>query len=169
MGSSSSTKYDLKTDTEKTFPINKYQTMIFQVRLPSQPIISTEKDEKYLFYETIEKFEKAKIFLNLGNPKLLDYFNLNTMTLSFFSMAPVLFLFLYRRFRIKKNNSRIKSFAKSFPLWFLYYFGYSYIISEIKVEKYVEFIKQDLMPEAKQEEVDEFFRFKSNYNNLLGE
>jgi hypothetical protein len=169
MGSSSSSINNLNTDTEKKFPIDKYQTMIFRVKLPSQPVISKEKDEKYLFYDTIEKIEKAKVFLNLGNPNLFNYFNIYNLNISFISIAPVVFLFFYRRFRIKKDNSRIKSFAKAAPLLFLYYMGCLYIVAEFQQESYFKFIKDDLMQGAKDEEVDEFLKFKYNYSNLLGE
>jgi hypothetical protein len=159
MGSGSSKTSDQSENKKNEF------TITYRVKLPDNPIISKEKDENYLFIYTIEEIEKAKLFMNIGNSNLLSYFGSYTINLSIISYAPVILLFFYRRFRIKKNNTKIKSFLKSFPIFIFYYYLTLSIMGSIQTDSYLNFLKQDL--NKTNEEINEFLNFKLEYADKL--
>ncbi len=146
---------------------NKFNSIIYRVKLPTNLITAPEKDERFLYYYTIESMEKAKVFLNLGNTSLVNYFNIYNMNISFISLLPVLYLGLYRRFRIKKQNSRIKSFTKAFPFVVLYYLADIFIVAEFQQDYYFKFLKEDLFANESGDDINEYLNFKLVYNNLL--
>jgi hypothetical protein len=176
MGSSSST---LNTENSKThlidpskgttelFPADKYEVVTFRVKLPSSPIISKEKDEKYLFFNTIESIEKAKVFMNTGNSHLYKSNVLTVMNIGIMSMLPVINLFFYRRFRITKQKSRLKSFLFAFIISGIYYNLALNIMGEAVQNTYMNFINEDLMKDEPAENIDEYLRFKYSYESLI--
>lgn len=139
----------------------------YRVKLPTSPIISKQKDEKFLFYNTVENMEKAKVFMNMGNPNLFSYYNIINMNFSFMSLVPVLFIALYRRFRIKKLNSKLLSTAKAIPLVIAYIALENITIVDFQQDFYFKFIKEELMTNDTAEDINNYLEFKNIYNNML--
>ena len=89
-------------------------TIKYRIKLPDPVIISKEDDEKFLYSYVREQFELSKAALKLESANNLFISLLNFHESQFFlSYVVCLNLFLYRRFRIKKNFSRVKSMFRS--------------------------------------------------------
>ena len=90
-------------------------TILYRVKLPDPPIISKEEDEKLLYSYIREQFELSKAAHKIysDNNKLfiglINYYD----SQFFLSYVACLNLYFYRRLRIKKNFSRIKSLFRS--------------------------------------------------------
>jgi hypothetical protein len=143
---------------------NKY-IITYRVKLPETPILTKEKDKEKLFIYTIEEIEKAKVYMSYGNQNLRSFFALYQSNLIFISFAPVILLFFYRRFRIKKKNSHIKSFVKSFPIFMIYYFSSMSYMGGMQSEFYLNFFTQDM--NKTNEEIGEYLHFKDEYMKKL--
>jgi hypothetical protein len=144
-----------------------YIKITYRVKLPTNPIVSKEKDENFLFCNTVENMEKAKVFMNMGNPNLFSYYNVINMNFSFMSLVPVLFIALYRRFKIKKLNTKLMSTAKALPFVIAYIALENMTIVDFQQDFYFKFIKEELMPNDTTDDINSYLEFKNIYNNML--
>lgn len=153
-----------KMNNENEIKSPKDYTITYRVKLPSNPIISDEKDTEYLFLHTIDKIERGKYFLNLANSNLTNFYTVNNMSLTFFSFIPVIQIYFFRKFRIK-SNTKMKSFLKSSLITFVYYYLIIFSLTQINSTNYEKFLRDDLS--NNNETIAEFIHFSHEYNKML--
>jgi len=145
-------------------------TLTYRVKLPDTPIISAEKDIKYLLYSHIEDIEngKACFFLPAYNEKLNLCNQLQQNLIFFLSFYPVITTFIYRYLRISRKRSRKFSFFISISLGtILYYYPFVNLLNTQRISMYAEFIFDNLLNDLDTEGQNEYFKFKSDYLKSL--
>jgi hypothetical protein len=155
----------MERQPENSTPTNDL-TIKYRIKLPSPPIISKEEDEKFLYKYMIENFEEAKAAMLLPNVNEYAIAKFNSYD-SGLSLTYLLCfnLFLYRRFRIKNQLTRSRSFLKSLlftsPFYFLWPGMLGYSLIQIENSLY-----NDLFNGGTEETITKYKEFKKKYESL---
>lgn len=114
----------------------------------------------------MEYFEKAKPFFHeKSNQRAVSIFLCDQLKLYLFPITTLSMFLFYRRYRIKKNNSVLKSFFKSF-LWnvpiLIAFLGIEYA----KAAVYEEFLSE-ILKTKDPATIEEYLKFKFEYEKYI--
>ena len=148
-------------------PPTDYQ-LKFRIPLPSKPIISKEMDEKFLYYNVIEKMEKAKVIA--GTPdRNANLSEISTARSWRLGLSSIVFFFipfwLYRRFRYKKNNSALKSGLKSFAIS-AFFIILTESINNFGAEFNHKIFLSELLKTSDANMITQYIQFKEEYEKI---